>query len=164
MEPAHITRVLVVANRTAATPWLLEEIAARSEAGPCEFDLMVPLYAGHQADWTLDVALAHVEQAAGRPVQTVECDRDHVGAVQRALGERHYDEVIVSMCPPPGPRWLNRHPFSWLDDLEVPVTTVMLGERMRRERGVLMVRWDDALNARPRQESSTMEADDPRRR
>jgi len=31
----------------------------------------------------------------------------------------------------------------WLDELEVPVTTVMLGERTRLERGVLKVRWDD---------------------
>lgn len=150
MYSTRVTRVLVVANRTAATPWLLQEIAARSQAGPCEFAVMVPLYGGPQTDWTLDVALSHIEQAAGKRVQTVECDRDYIDAIQRALRDQQYDEVIVSMRPPPGPKWLNRHPFRWLEDLDAPVTTLMLGERTRLERGVLKVRWDDSPVARPR--------------
>jgi hypothetical protein len=59
----------VIANRTAATPWLLHEIERRSIDGTCEFALIVPL--------------------------------------------------------------------------QVPVTTVMPGERTRLERGVRKVRWDD---------------------
>jgi hypothetical protein len=30
----------------------------------------------------------------------------------------------------------------WLEELEVPVTTIMPGERVRLERGELKVRWD----------------------
>ena len=143
MGPAASTRVLVVANRTAATPWLLHEIERRSSDGPCEFALLVPPVGGRHPDWTLDVALSHVEQAAGRPVETLECERDLLGAVQRALREQTYDEVLVSTRPPPGPKWLNPRPMSWLEELEVPVTTVMLGERARLERGVRRVRWED---------------------
>jgi hypothetical protein len=142
MDPVRANRVLVVASRTAATPWLLSEIERRSKAGPCEFALLVPPASARNPDWTLDVALAQVEQAAGQRVQTVECDRDLVGAVRRALSERRYDEVIVSTRPPPGPRWLNPAPMRWLDELGVPVTTVVLGQGARLDRGVLKVRCD----------------------
>ena len=54
-----------------------------------------------------------------------------------------YDEVLVSTRPPGGPKWLNPHPMRWLDELGVPVTALVLGESMRRDRGVLKVRWDD---------------------
>jgi hypothetical protein len=143
MHAASAMRVLVVANRTAATPWLLQEIERRSKAGPCEFALLVPPTGGRHPDWTLDVALSHVEQAAGQGVRTVECDGDCVGAVRRALSEQPYDEVLVSTRPPAGPKWLNPQPMRWLDELDVPVTTVVLGQRARLDRGVLKVRWDD---------------------
>jgi hypothetical protein len=134
--------VLVVANRTAATPWLLHEIEQRAQAGPCEFALLVPPTCRRSPDWTLDVALAQVEVAAGRPVETVACDRDHIGAVRRALSRQHYDEVLVSTGPPPGPRWLNPEPMRWLDELGTPVTTLIAGQRSRLDRGVLKVRAD----------------------
>src|SRR4051794_31039571 len=60
MDSVRATRVLVVASRTAATPWLLKEIERRSKAGPCEFALLVPPANRRNPDWTLDVALAHV--------------------------------------------------------------------------------------------------------
>jgi hypothetical protein len=142
MYSMRATRVLVVASRTAATPWLLQEIERRSKAGPCEFALLVPPTGGRNPDWTLDVALAQVEAAAGRPVETVACDRDYVGAVRRALSRQHFDEVLVSTCPPPGPKWLNPEPMRWLDELGVPVTTLVVGQKTRLERGVLKVRAD----------------------
>ena len=144
MDSGRPTRVLVVANRTAATPWLLQEIEQRSRDGPCEFALLVPPTGGRHPDWTLDVALSHVEQAAGQHVQTVECDRDCIGAVRRTLSEQPYDEVIVSTRPPGGPKWLNPRPMRWLDELGVPVTAVVLGQRTRLDRDVLNVRWDDS--------------------
>jgi hypothetical protein len=143
MDSGRPTRVLVVANRTAATPLLLREIEQRSSEGPCEFALLVPPTGGRYPDWTLDVALSHVEAAAGRPVATVPCDRDGIGAVRRALGEQRFDEVIVSTRRPGGPKWLHARPMRWLDRLGVPVTAVIPGERARLRRGVLQVRWDD---------------------
>jgi hypothetical protein len=140
MESVSASRVLVVANRTAATPWLLHEIEQRSKAGPCEFALLVPPTGGRKPDWTLDVALAQVEAAAGQPVETVACDRDYIGAVRRALSQEHYDEVLVSTCPPPGARWLNPDPMRWVDELGVPVTTLVIGQKARLDRGVLKVR------------------------
>jgi hypothetical protein len=143
METGRTTRVLVVANRTAATPWLLQEVEHRTQSGPCEISLLVPPTGGRRPDWTPDVARSLIEQAAGRRVQTLACDRDCVGAVRRALGERRYDEVLVSVRPARGPKWLRRDLIQQIDGLGVPVTAVVPGRRPGIDQTVLKVRWDD---------------------
>jgi hypothetical protein len=143
MESGATTRVLVVANRTAATPWLLQEIEHRVERGQCEIALLVPPTSGGGPDWTPDVARSLIEQAAGRRVETVACERDCVAAVRRALGERRYDEVLVSVRPARGPTWLRRDLVQRIDGLGVPVTAVVPGRRAGIDQTVLHVRWDD---------------------
>jgi len=142
MEGADSTRVLVVANRTSATPWLLQEIEHRAGSG-CEIALLVPPAAGSAPDWTPDVARSLVEEAAGRRVRTVECGRDCVAAVRRELARRDYAEVLVSTRPARGPKWLRGDLIRKLDGLGVPVTEVIPGTRAAVDHTVLKVRWED---------------------
>jgi hypothetical protein len=138
-------RVLVVANRTAATPWLLQEIEQRAEDRDCEFALLVPDVDGRQPDWTLDVALSVIEQAAGRRrVRTVECDhdRDAFATVRRVLREERFDEVLVSVRRVRGPRWLRPDLIRAIERLDVPVTVIGLEKRALVDHTVLNVRWD----------------------
>ena len=47
-------RVLVVANRTAESPELLDALRARTMQGPCEFTLLVPS-TPHGIAWAADM-------------------------------------------------------------------------------------------------------------
>src|SRR5919204_3059062 len=92
--------VLIVANRTAATPMLLAEVARRAAQGPCRFTLLVP-----RAFWdadteesaiTLELAIPLLEEAAGSRVEGLIGGEDPFAAVRQALAAESYDEVIIS--------------------------------------------------------------------
>src|SRR4051794_3304573 len=75
------TRILVVANRTAAAPRLLDEVRRRADAGTCEFTLLIPDATDRKAaDWTLDTALPLLREAARRSVDSRVGGRDPLAA------------------------------------------------------------------------------------
>jgi hypothetical protein len=122
MEP---TRVLVVANRTAATPLLLDEVRSRAAAGPCEFTLLIPDADQRSAgDWTLDGALPELERAAGRPVEGLVGGPYALESVYEALRVGGYDEVIVSTLSRRFSRWLHRDLPGRIRSMGFPVTVV----------------------------------------
>src|SRR5690349_21073804 len=98
-QPRH--RTLVVANRTASTERLLDEIERRAAAEPTDFVLLVP--SGRRRDWTLDEALAAVRRAAAGEdrhgishVEAIAGDADPFEAVKAALSEQQFDDVLIS--------------------------------------------------------------------
>jgi hypothetical protein len=141
MQPTH---VLVVANRTAATPLLLDEVQRRAEAGPCRFTLLIPdADARSSGDWTLDAALPEIERAAGGPVEGLVDGPFPLESVYETLRSGDYDEVIVSTLSRRFSRWLHRDLPGRIRALGFPVTVVAPDGRHVDHRATMSVFGSD---------------------
>ena len=124
MESAKPARILVVANQTAATPTLLEEIRRRAAAGPARFCLLVPTTEAQSADPTLDLALPLIREAANGPVEGRVGGPDPFQAIREEMRSNDYDEIIISTLPPSSSRWLRRDLPAQAQKLGLPLTVV----------------------------------------
>jgi len=130
MSEPHSAQVLIVANRTAATPGLIDAVHERAGQGPCAFTLLVPqlvaeeLYGDEEARKTLELAIPLLEEAAGAPVRSVIGPADAMMAVERTLVHEHFDEVMISTLPERVSHWLRRDLPTRIERLGVPVTVV----------------------------------------
>lgn len=87
MEP-H--RTLIVANHTAATPRLIEEVERRARDRPTAFVVLIPEVRSHkQADWTLEAAVERLTRAVHGPVEGLRGGFESIEA-----GD--FDDVILS--------------------------------------------------------------------
>jgi hypothetical protein len=125
MAPARPTRILVMAHRTASTPVLLDEIGRRARAAPCAFALLIPDAPGRKvADWTLEDAIPLIEREAQAKVRGLAGGPDAFEAVQHAVREEDFDEIIVAPLATQRSRWRRRDLVHRIAGLGLPVTLV----------------------------------------
>jgi hypothetical protein len=110
-----MARILVVANKTAESPDLLE--AMKAKGTDHQYVLVVPASGGvlekaadpdaarEHTEPHLDAALEKM-RAAGFSVEGSVGDSDPVAAVQDAANFAEFDEIIVSTLPLRASRWL----------------------------------------------------------
>ena len=129
MEAQQNSRVLLVANRTAATPRLIEAVRARAQDGPCKFALLIPDVTDREAaDWTLETALRLMKPAARGSVEGLVGGRDPFESVQDAVRLGNFDEIIISTLPRRASKWLPRDLIRRVEGLGLPVTAIVPGD------------------------------------
>jgi hypothetical protein len=117
---ADKAKVLVVANRTAESPELLEALRERAVRGPCEFTLLVPstphglAWAANPGDAGNEEAEVHrqafVDELRGEGLEVAEAkvgDGDPLAAICDETNFSEYDELIVSTLPLKISKWLH---------------------------------------------------------
>jgi hypothetical protein len=123
-------RLLVVANRTAATPKLLDTVRSKAAEAPTAVTLLVPAFPtvfdpeALESRHTLELAIPLLEEATGTAVQGIVGDPDPYTAVAEALKETQYDEIIISTLPARVSRWLKRDLPQRVERLGVPLTVI----------------------------------------
>jgi hypothetical protein len=131
-------RVLVVANKTAATPALLEAVRERAARGRSVFTLLVPNPSAHglhklvdpedagtsEGEQVLELALPLLQEAAGSPVEGVIGVASPLDAIQDAVNVRGFDEIILSTLPKRVSRWVKLDLPHKCAGLGLPVTVV----------------------------------------
>jgi hypothetical protein len=128
--PTH--RTLIVANRTAGTPLLLQEVDRRAAERPTAFVLLIPDVSSKQAaDWTLNEGLKSLRRAAqgatghrAAHVDGLVGGADPYESIERALADGDFDDVIISTLPKRTSQWLKRDLPARVEKLNVPVTVI----------------------------------------
>ncbi len=130
-------RYLVVANQTLGGQHLAEEVRGRLASGSARFHVLVPATTTNdQVVWTegearalaqqrLDLAIDQFRQL-GAEVDGEVGDENPYDAIQDAVRDQEYDEVILSTLPVGVSRWLKQDlPHRVERALDLPVTHVV---------------------------------------
>lgn len=145
-QKPELTRVLVVANKTAATTALAEAVRKRAHSSPSRFTLLVPAVAHgvhratdpegqapDEARSTLELAIPVLEDAAGSRVEGRIGDSEPLAAVEDAVNSGEFDEIIISTLPTRVSKWLHVDLPRKVAGLGLPTTTVTAKGRQDEE-------------------------------
>jgi hypothetical protein len=121
---------LIVANRTASTPVLLQEVDERAARRPTAFTLLVP--DPTPANWSLEDAVRTLRQAAAGIYGTREAHVDGLTgtsddpfeSVRSAVATGSYDDIVISTLPSRTSIWLRRDLPSRVEALGLPVKVI----------------------------------------
>src|SRR5207244_2840901 len=111
-----VRRYLVVANRTLGGQHLAEKVREYMGREPCRFHVVVPASPPEEHAWTeaearataqarLDRALVRFRELGAEADGEVG-DANPLMAIEDALRDETYDEIILSTLPPGPSRWL----------------------------------------------------------
>jgi hypothetical protein len=133
---ADRAQVLVVANRTAESPELLNALQERAARGPCAFTLLVP-QTPHGLAWAADPDAGQDEAEEHRQAFIEELREEGIDLADAKVGDgdplaaiHDYDEVIVSTLPLKLSKWLRIDlPRKARAATGLPVTHVIGSER-----------------------------------
>ena len=128
MESSASRRILVVANRTAATPAMIDVVRKLATEGASHFTLLVPRTFWdadtEESAITLELAIPLLEEAAGSHVEGLIGDSDPFVAVTAALEQGDYDEIVISTLPARVSHWLHLDLPARVQRLGLPVTVI----------------------------------------
>jgi hypothetical protein len=120
--PRH---TLIVANLTASTPILLQEVERHADERPTTFSLLIPSADSKKtADWTLETAVKVLQKATGATIDGKLGGGDAFESVKEALAGGAYDDVIISTLPKRRSEWLQKDLPTRVEALGVPVTVI----------------------------------------
>jgi Repeat of Unknown Function (DUF347) len=130
-----LARILVVANKTAASSALVEAVRARAAVGPAEYVMLVPNPAHlafdrissdvHEGEELLSEALPALERAAGTEIEgRVAMSPNAYDDIVTELETRSYSEIILETVPTHVSHWLHVDLPERIAHLGYPLTTV----------------------------------------
>jgi hypothetical protein len=127
--------VIVLANRTAAAPELLEALVQRRDRGPITATLVMPAGGPGSADRAaakerMEAALEAWRAAGIDTCDGVVCDPSPLEALEEVWDPMRHDEVVVCTLPGRSSKWIRGDlPHSVARFTGVPVTHIVTHDR-----------------------------------
>jgi hypothetical protein len=131
--------VIVLANRTAPAPELIEALVERGKRGPITVTLVVPAGPGAADRATarerMEEALAAWREAGIETCAGVVCDPSPLEALEEVWDPMRHDEVIVCTLPGRSSKWIRGDlPQSVARFTGMPVTHVVTNDPEKVDR------------------------------
>jgi hypothetical protein len=125
METATPHRTLIVANLTASTPFLLQEVRRLAAERPTAFSLLIPnSNQGQGADWSIATATKLLGRAAGTTVDGHVGGQDPFESIKAEIAGGNYDDIVISTLPKRRSEWLRKDLPTRVETLGLPVTVI----------------------------------------